>query len=106
MPIFDWPTNGDVNNKMKAVIKSYLKYSLLISLVIIIGMKVIDKMNIDFFRENYPLIFSAFFFSFGTLGFLVNVTTWDGNSPPEKTSKFILVICYCLGTFFTIYSMK
>jgi len=91
---------------MKAVIKSYLTYFLLISLVIIIALVLIRQMNGEFICKNFPLILSVLFYSFGTLGFLVNVTTWGGVSTPEKTSRLILVICYCIGTFFTIYSLK
>ena len=91
---------------MKAVIKSYLTFFLLTSAIIIIGLFAIGENDSEFFYENYPLILSTLFYSFGTLGFLVNVTTWDGKSTPEKSSKLILVICYCIGTFFSIYSMK
>jgi len=91
---------------MKAVIKSYLTFFLLTSAIIIIGLLVIGKNDNEFIWKNYPLILSTLFYSFGTLGFLVNVTTWDGKSTPERTSKLFLVICYCIGTFLTIYSMK
>lgn len=91
---------------MKAVIKSYLTFFVLTSAIIIIGLFALEKDDSQFIYKNYPLILSTLFYSFGTLGFLVNVTTWDGKSTPEKTSKLILIICYCIGTFFTIYSMK
>jgi hypothetical protein len=91
---------------MKAVIKSYLNFFLLIFAIIITGLLAIEKVDREFICKNYPLILSTLFYSFGTLGFLVNVTTWGGESIPEKTSKRILVICYCVGTFFTIYGIK
>jgi len=90
----------------KAVIKSYLTYLVVISVVILIGIITIGKLNCDFFEKNFAIILSALFYSFGTLGFLINVSTWGGVSKPEKTSRFILIMCYCLGTFFTILSMK
>lgn len=91
---------------MAAVVKSYLTYFLLICVIIIIGLLVTGQMNVEFICKNFPIILSSLFYSFGTLGFLVNVTTWGGVSTPEKTSRLILVICYCIGTFFTIYSLK
>lgn len=91
---------------MKAVIKSYLTYFFVISVVIFIGIISIGKLNCDFFEKNFRIMLSALFYSFGTLGFLVNVTTFGGVSKPEKTSRLILIICYCIGTFFTILDMK
>lgn len=95
-----------MEQNMKAVIKSYLLYLIVITIVIIVGILFIGKLNSEFLCKNYSLILSGLFYSFGTLGFLVNVATWEGKSLPEKTSKFILITCYCLGTFFTILSMK
>jgi hypothetical protein len=91
---------------MKAVIKSYLTYFTVISTVILIGIISIGKLNSEFFENSFAMILSTLFYSFGTLGFLVNVTTWGGVSKPEKTSRVVLLICYCLGTFFTVLSMK
>ncbi len=85
---------------------SYLKFLAVISVVILTTIFFTGKMNCEFFEKNFPMILSALFYSFGTLGFLVNVTTWGGDSKPEKTSQLILIVCYCIGTFFTVLSMK
>ena len=97
---------NNLKNNMKAVIKSYLKYFFIICVVIILSLLFIGQMNYEFIEKNYSIILSALFYSFGTLGFLVNVTTWDGVTKPEKTSKLILILCYCIGVFFTILSIK
>jgi hypothetical protein len=91
---------------MKAVIKSYLTYLVLILVIIFIGIISIGELKWDFCVKYFAKILSVLFYSVGTLGFLVNVTTWDGVSKPEKASRLILKICYCLGTFFAILSMK
>lgn len=85
---------------------SYIKYFVLITVVILIGIILTGKLNCEFLEKNFPIILSTLFYSFGTLGFLVDVQTWGGGSKPEKISRFILIICYCIGTLFTVLNMR
>lgn len=92
----------DIKDIIK-VIKSYLINFAIIAVCILVGLNL--KFNLNYIKSHYALILATLFYSFGTLGFLVNVTTWNGESSAEKISKTILTICYCLGTILTMLSM-
>ena len=52
-------------------------------------------------------ILAAFFYSGGTLGYLVlwKVQTWGGTSKPEQVNEYLLISSYILGTFFTVLNL-
>lgn len=90
---------------IKKVLKYYFKCLGIVSLIIIFFSVFLGGWEFDLILKKYPVLLSTLFFSTGTLGCLVNVVTWGGNSLPEKFNLGLLYITYGLGIFFTILSV-
>ena len=97
-------TENDRKGYIK-VLRHYFKYLMIVSGIIMGSLLFLGQLKIDLVSRHSSILMSTLFFSTGTLGCLVNVLTWGGNSNPEKLNKGLLFLSYSLGIFFTIKSL-
>jgi hypothetical protein len=98
--------NEENRTGWRLVAISYLKYAAYVAIAMLLSWLAKKNMWIDI-SSIAATMFAAFFYSAGTLGYLVtwSIQSLDGDTKPEKTNTVLLVIFYLLGTVFTIFSL-